>query len=79
MKICGEHVSDEAVLSFSQELRKARLDALADAEGWRPLVLIFERLAKLLKNDQRATLGQAKDCLIALAGAGETSGATCQP
>jgi CBS domain-containing protein len=79
MKSCGEHVSNEAARYFVQELRKARLDALANAEGWRPFVLILERLAKLLKNDQRTTLGQAKDCLVALACAGETTGSTCQP
>ena len=79
MKSCGVQLGNESTRYFVQELRKARLDALADAEGWRPLVLIFERLAKLLKNDPRTNLNQAKDCLIALASAGEIAGATCQP
>ena len=78
MKICGERVSDEAVLSFAQELRQARLDALANAEGWQPLVLVFERLAKWLRADQQMTLDRAKDCLIALACAGETADSDCQ-
>ena len=78
MKTCGEHVGSEAARYFVRELRQARLDALANAEGWRPLVLVFERLAKLLKNDQNATLGPARDCLVALACTGETAGSACQ-
>ena len=77
-KICGEHVTEEGVRYFVQELRKARLDALANAEGWQPLVLVFERLAKWLKNDPTVTLGPSKNCLIALACTGGTAGSVCQ-
>ena len=51
---------------------------MANAEGWQPLVLVFERLAKWLKNDPTVTLGPSKNCLIALACTGGTAGSVCQ-
>jgi hypothetical protein len=57
----------DAAMNFANELKAARLGALADAEGWMPLVLAFERLGKFLVNDRKANLGSAKNEIIELA------------
>jgi CBS domain-containing protein len=60
----------DAALCFLRELRNARLGALADAEGWMPLVLSFERLGKFLVNDRKANLSKAKIEICELAASG---------
>jgi hypothetical protein len=62
-------------LCFVNELKIARLGALADAEGWMPLVLAFERLGKFLVNDRKANLGRARNEIISL---GRDGLARCQ-
>jgi len=57
----------DAALCFMRELKVARLGALADSEGWMPLVLTFERLGKFLVDDRKANLGKAKNEIIELA------------
>src|ERR1039458_248212 len=57
----------DTALCFANELKTARLGALADAEGWMPLVLAFERLGKFLVNARKAALEKSKDDIIQLA------------
>ena len=62
--------SPDAALCFANELRSARLGALADAEGWMPLVLAFERLGKYLVSNRTANLGKARSKITDLAKSG---------